>query len=264
MEKPMPDWTVILSAPDDLALAGRLAESHGLDVLAVPDIYHLPDGHAALSAIGERTGPLVVAAPYYPRATYWTLAAKGLTGRRADSDQTKTTGRAVYPIDVTDLDADGAAEKILAVTANAPPPTGGGGVTDLRETLGERWHPVIDFDRCVHCYECVEFCLFGVYEVTPAERVFAAVPDNCKPGCPACARVCPTAAIIFPRYGGRGPIAGDDEDRPESAKGDAARQAAAGDIKAYHQDHRAASAASTTKKPDPVEGLLDDLDAFEA
>ncbi len=278
----MSDWTVIISGGDDLTLAERLASAGGLDVLAVPDVYDLPDGHAALAAIGELTGPLAVVAPYYGRATYWTLAANGITGRRADVEgtetetetktKTKTTGRAVHPIDLTDLDTDGAAEAVLTVTGTGT----GGGVTDRRdETLTERWYPVIDFDRCTHCYECVEFCLFGVYEVDPAEEVHAAVPDNCKPGCPACSRVCPAAALIFPRYGGRGPIAGADEGRPDQAKGDAAREVAADDVKAYHSQHRAAKAAAADKadtpaqtdattQTDATDRLIDDLDTFEA
>ena len=36
-----------------------------------------------------------------------------------------------------------------------------------------------------------------------------ASPDNCKPGCPACARICPKSAIIFPKYE-HSPIDGDE------------------------------------------------------
>jgi len=33
-------------------------------------------------------------------------------------------------------------------------------------------------------------------------------PDQCKPGCPACSRVCPQSAIMFPRYEKDAAIAG--------------------------------------------------------
>ena len=46
----------------------------------------------------------------------------------------------------------------------------------------------------------LSFCLFGVYEVGENGRVVVKEPGNCKPGCPACARVCPEAAIMFPKY----------------------------------------------------------------
>ncbi len=61
------------------------------------------------------------------------------------------------------------------------------------------WFPVLDYDRCNGCGLCAEFCLFGVYE--REERTVSVVaPGNCKPYCPACARICPTAAIVFPKY----------------------------------------------------------------
>ena len=31
-------------------------------------------------------------------------------------------------------------------------------------------------------------------------RVEVRHPENCKPHCPACARICPRAAIIFPKH----------------------------------------------------------------
>lgn len=59
------------------------------------------------------------------------------------------------------------------------------------------WFPVIDYDRCSHCGQCASFCVFGVYRVTPDERVEVVEPANCKNNCPACARMCPSKAIIF-------------------------------------------------------------------
>jgi hypothetical protein len=63
-----------------------------------------------------------------------------------------------------------------------------------------RWHPVIDYSRCTNCMECIDFCLFGVYGVDVAERLVVEQPDNCRKGCPACSRVCPEHAIIFPMH----------------------------------------------------------------
>lgn len=63
-----------------------------------------------------------------------------------------------------------------------------------------RWYPVIDYSRCTNCLECLDFCLFGVYGVDKLDRIFVEHQDSCKRGCPACSRVCPEQAIIFPDY----------------------------------------------------------------
>jgi len=63
-----------------------------------------------------------------------------------------------------------------------------------------RWYPVIDYTRCTNCMECIDFCLFGVYGVDRAETILVEQPDNCRKGCPACSRVCPENAIIFPQH----------------------------------------------------------------
>jgi NAD-dependent dihydropyrimidine dehydrogenase PreA subunit len=60
---------------------------------------------------------------------------------------------------------------------------------------------VIDFARCTQCLQCLSFCLFDVYGVDGEKRISVERPDNCKPDCPACSRVCPEAAIMFPKYG---------------------------------------------------------------
>lgn len=70
------------------------------------------------------------------------------------------------------------------------------------------WFPVIDYDRCTNCMQCLSFCLFGVYGVDATGKIQAQNHDNCKTNCPACSRVCPEAAIMFPKYKS-GPINGD-------------------------------------------------------
>ncbi len=70
----------------------------------------------------------------------------------------------------------------------------------LLTPAGRRWYPVIDYSRCTNCLECLDFCLFGVYGVDSIERILVENQDQCKKGCPACSRVCPQQAIIFPEY----------------------------------------------------------------
>jgi len=73
------------------------------------------------------------------------------------------------------------------------------------------WFPVIDYDRCKNCKQCMNFCLFGVFGLNEEGLVQVQKPANCKTNCPACARVCPEAAIIFPKYHAS-PINGDEVD----------------------------------------------------
>ena len=61
------------------------------------------------------------------------------------------------------------------------------------------WAPVIDATRCTNCLQCLSFCLFGVYAAREG-KVEVREPAQCKPNCPACARVCPEAAILFPQH----------------------------------------------------------------
>ena len=72
--------------------------------------------------------------------------------------------------------------------------------TEPADRVGRRWYPVIDYSRCTNCMECIDFCLFGVYGVDKLDRILVDEQDSCKKGCPACSRVCPENAIIFPGH----------------------------------------------------------------
>jgi NAD-dependent dihydropyrimidine dehydrogenase PreA subunit len=69
------------------------------------------------------------------------------------------------------------------------------------------WFPVIDLARCTNCMQCLSFCLFDVYGVSADHTLRVENPANCKVNCPACSRVCPEVAIMFPKYHA-GPIDG--------------------------------------------------------
>lgn len=71
------------------------------------------------------------------------------------------------------------------------------------------WFPVIDYKRCTNCMQCLSFCLFDVYGVDQDNRIQVQNNTNCKTDCPACSRVCPEVAILFPKYR-NGPINGDE------------------------------------------------------
>jgi NAD-dependent dihydropyrimidine dehydrogenase PreA subunit len=67
------------------------------------------------------------------------------------------------------------------------------------ETGTDAWYPILDKARCMECGKCHDFCLFGVYSIEN-KKVRVTQPQNCKNNCPACARICPNKAIIFPKY----------------------------------------------------------------
>jgi NAD-dependent dihydropyrimidine dehydrogenase PreA subunit len=102
------------------------------------------------------------------------------------------------PTAITDADA--------AALTKSPDLTSTPSVTEIAspvridEPTARRWYPVIDYSRCTNCLECLDFCLFGVYGISTAEAILVEQPDNCRKGCPACSRVCPENAIIFPQH----------------------------------------------------------------
>ncbi len=68
------------------------------------------------------------------------------------------------------------------------------------EDKGVAWYPAIDHELCIKCKKCFDFCIFGVYTRDAATgEIIVSNPENCKTNCPACARVCPKGAIVFPK-----------------------------------------------------------------
>lgn len=104
------------------------------------------------------------------------------------------------------------------------------GPTIINEEPDRRWYPVIDFGRCTNCLECIDFCLFGVYGIDTVENILVEQPDNCRKGCPACSRVCPENAIIFPQH--KAPAIAGSNEVVESLKIDLSKLFGAPDIDA--------------------------------
>jgi NAD-dependent dihydropyrimidine dehydrogenase PreA subunit len=97
-----------------------------------------------------------------------------------DAIALESTGTSFSTVEATAL---AAAERLLAI----------------EEEAKQRWYPVVDYRRCGNCLECLNFCLFGVFGLSDG-RLVVEEPDACRPGCPACARVCPSQAIMFPQH----------------------------------------------------------------
>lgn len=119
------------------------------------------------------------------------------------------------------------------------------------------WFPVIDYDRCTNCMQCLSFCLFDVYGVTKGGQITVQNQSNCKTDCPACSRVCPEVAILFPKYKA-GPINGDeisaDDVRREAMKVDIS-SLLGGDIYSMLRDRSAKAKSRFSKERDDDRAL---------
>lgn len=120
------------------------------------------------------------------------------------------------------------------------------------------WFPVIDYTRCTNCMQCLSFCLFDVYGVKDG-KIQVQNQDHCKTDCPACSRVCPEVAIMFPKYR-HGPINGDvvstDDIRREAMKIDISALLG-GDIYAQLRDRSAKAKSRFSKERDEDRALTE-------
>lgn len=81
------------------------------------------------------------------------------------------------------------------------------------------WFPVINYERCLglkSCGTCYDYCIYGVFGIkeNDDDSIIVKNPYKCKDKCPACARLCPVRAIIFPKSSD-GWIAGKDIQKAE-------------------------------------------------
>jgi Pyruvate/2-oxoacid:ferredoxin oxidoreductase delta subunit len=120
------------------------------------------------------------------------------------------SGRAVVHVrDISGLSPEACVAVVEEARGDRPmnrPPDSLAPAANTAETW-KPWFPVIDTARCTNCMQCLTFCLFDVYGVSGDQKLRVENPANCKVNCPACSRVCPEVAIMFPKYHA-GPIDG--------------------------------------------------------
>lgn len=121
----------------------------------------------------------------------------------------EVAGREVAVCDIAGRSIDEAVAAVEAARGSHPMnrPEAARAAGDAAATTWKPWFPVIDTARCTNCMQCLSFCLFDVYGVSADNRLRVENPANCKVNCPACSRVCPDVAIMFPKYHA-GPIDG--------------------------------------------------------
>jgi ferredoxin len=178
----------VMATPEQGALiaeAGGRIRDLGLRALRVRDLCGaVARREQALIELASDHPLLVLACR--PRAVHWLLHAAGVDVR-------------TQSINVIDLRQDSVSARAALAGAGL---AGGNGKADLPAAPDDwiPWFPVLDYDRCQHCGQCASFCVFGVYSKRPDGRVAVTNPRGCKTNCPACARICPSAAIMFPKH----------------------------------------------------------------
>ena len=126
------------------------------------------------------------------------------------------------------------------------------------------WFPVIDYSRCTNCMQCLSFCLFEVYGVSKDNKIQVQNESNCKTECPACSRVCPEVAILFPKYRHspiNGAEVGADDVRREAMKVDISALLG-GDIYAALRDRSAKSKSRFSKERDEERAIKERMNCL--
>lgn len=189
----------VLPAATRDAVLGELCDS-GLPFEAVADLCELSARRDPLLKRLAAAGPLIIAA-CHPRTVRCLFAAADapLSQESAQLLNLRTEGAelscaAIREISRAQNRQNGASkddfETVKAGLESAAVPSGG----------WNPWAPVIDYECCTGCMQCLSFCLFGVYAVDQGGKIEVRNPTQCKNNCPACSRVCPEAAILFPKH----------------------------------------------------------------
>jgi NAD-dependent dihydropyrimidine dehydrogenase PreA subunit len=202
----------------------------------------------------------IVIAGDAPAGAIRALLEKGYTVTRVNAESPPTAGQAAenrngntHPTFVTAAELSEAELPVLLSR-----------LEQMRADRGMRpggawkpWFPVIDYQRCTNCMQCLSFCLFDVYGVSTDGKIQVQNQNNCKTDCPACSRVCPEVAIMFPKYR-HSPINGDevnaDDVRREAMKVDISALLG-GDIYAALRDRSARAKSRFSKERDDERAL---------
>ncbi len=175
-------------------LADRLLFA-GFRVVLAPSLYDIPESSSLWNQLASLGSISAVWSDLHPRPTQWILHRHGLSAACFRYDAFEST-EGCFEALLREIPVH--PSEIAGSAGTLPAETGAIVLSDLAPA--PRWHPVVDKDRCDDCGQCLQFCLFGVYTRDEAQHVVITNPDSCKTGCPACSRICPQGAIIFPMY----------------------------------------------------------------
>jgi NAD-dependent dihydropyrimidine dehydrogenase PreA subunit len=62
------------------------------------------------------------------------------------------------------------------------------------------WDPKIDYEKCITCGKCVDFCHMTAFKLAgnDGEKRTVVLPNQCVVFCKGCEDVCPVGAISHP------------------------------------------------------------------
>ena len=62
------------------------------------------------------------------------------------------------------------------------------------------WNPKIDYEKCITCRKCVEYCHVGAFSIEEKDEQKRTIvnPNKCIVFCRGCEEVCPAQAITHP------------------------------------------------------------------
>jgi len=297
----MPEKTTVIlcrsrpPAPEaqslDAALIAQLAARPRLDLCILPHLYDLAPEGPGIELLRCVPGDMIVLARLYRRAAFWLLEANEISGRMGqlpDSseddvqapprDDAAAADRTIWCLDLRGQREPGPLleqiDRLSGLSGGQPPAAADHSVElpratprEIQEPAQPRWYPVVDRGRCENCLECLNFCLFGTFGIDAEGRLFVEQPDACRDGCPACARVCPAQAIMFPEHDNPA-IAGDANARPsdfDTAFVQLVGGLSAEDLAAVERNRAMAEKADKQKpaRRDDLDDLVDDLDEMD-
>lgn len=264
------------------AILAGLEGRHDLRVTVVPHLYDVKSEGAAMDAFRTVEHDLILLSWLYPRSAYWVLAANGIEGQlgptsslpEGEVEELDPEKRTVWCLDLREQSEPepvwAEIDRIVALVHGQQPPVeataGNGRLHFVSESVAPRWYPVIDYGRCGSCGECLNFCLFGVFSLDEGDRLVVEQPDACRPGCPACSRICPEGAIMFPQHEDPA-IAGDPKASRAALKLDLSQlfQGATPQELAEAERRRALAKPDSPASPPPdsLDKLVDRVDDLE-
>lgn len=159
-------------------------------------------------AVSRVTAVAAANTPTLPGDDHTLLLLGSFPDRQAPALEDASGKVSIEAHDITDLDGEGVLAIVERIRGERPMNQPG---------KWKPWFPVIDYSRCTNCMQCLSFCLFDVYGVSEDNKIQVQNNDNCKTNCPACSRVCPEVAIMFPKYS-TGPINGDEISEADTSR----------------------------------------------
>src|SRR5262245_34110763 len=148
-----------MSLQDQTTLRVVLYEGQGAAPLPGPDRFAafsalLEKGYTVTRANGQR--------PVAPAGRSSLLVLGRFEEGRPPTAEDATGAVSLRFQDVTGLDAAGLVAQVESTRVETQA---------VRHGDWKPWFPVIDYDRCTNCMQCLSFCLFGVYGVDAAQKI---------------------------------------------------------------------------------------------